>query len=111
MRLSDVRRLAIQDHVRVQFPIPMSEEPSAFICVVDEHGVARVPGLAGAPGFTLEAALAEADEFTVEPVPLASAGKKGSDSGAARMSRAEFEQHCNRKAQPAHAGPAHDHDE
>jgi hypothetical protein len=111
MRLSDVRRLAIQDHVRVHFAIVTAGETGALSCVVDEHGVARVPGLAGVPGFNLEAAVAEAEEFTVEPVPLASAGKKASSARAERLSRAAFEEYCQRKAQPAHAGPAHDHDE
>jgi hypothetical protein len=111
MRLSDVRRLAIQDHVRVHFAIAASGDAGALKCVVDEHGVARVPGLAGVPGFNLEEAVAAAEEFMVEPVPLASAGKKAANARAERFSRAAFEAYCQRKAQPAHAGAAHDHDE
>jgi hypothetical protein len=36
-------------------------------CVVDEHGVARVPALKGVPDFDLEVELAPASEFALEP--------------------------------------------
>lgn len=106
MRLTDVRRLAIQDSVRVRFAVAQGLE-----CVVDHHGIARVPTLASTPDFNLESALESAQEFTLESVPLPSAGKTRSAPGVTRLDRAGFEQLCQRKAQPAHAAAAHDQDE
>jgi hypothetical protein len=70
MRLADVRRLAIRRGARLAFRLS-----SGLECVIDEHGVARVPGLAGPPGFSLEEELSKAERFTLEPANAE--GKKG----------------------------------
>jgi hypothetical protein len=36
-------------------------------CIVNEHGIAQVPGLHSIPDFNLEQELAAASEFLVEP--------------------------------------------
>ena len=62
MTLADLRKLAVRRRMRVCFRIAQGLE-----CVVTEHGVAKVPGLAGAPDFNLEEDLAGAREFRLDP--------------------------------------------
>ena len=65
MKLSDVRRLAIRQQVRVRFRLNNGME-----CIVDEHGVSRVAALDGPPDFNLEDEFAVATSFELEPVRL-----------------------------------------
>jgi hypothetical protein len=58
MTLGDLRKLAIRQQVRIRFSLANGLE-----CVVNEHGVARVPALQGVPDFNLEQELAGAQEF------------------------------------------------
>lgn len=73
MKLADVRKVAIRKGTKIRFAVSDSLE-----CVINEHGIAQVPGLAGLPEFNLEDALRGASQFTLEPVssdkkkPLAS---------------------------------------
>jgi hypothetical protein len=62
MKLADARKLAIRDRISIRFPLPGGRE-----CVVDTHGVARVPGLSGPPDFNLEQEFESATRFTLDP--------------------------------------------
>lgn len=104
MKLLDVRRLAIEERARVRFAIGGGLE-----CVVDEHGLARVPELRGAPDFNLETEFASAQEFRMEVAPRGKAAKQPPVSR--RLTRGELEQLCERKESVAHAAAGQDHDE
>jgi hypothetical protein len=56
--LADLRKLAVRRQTRIRFALEGGLE-----CVVNEHGVARVPGLKRAPDFNLERELAAAQRF------------------------------------------------
>jgi hypothetical protein len=62
MKLADLRKLAIRRQFRIRFALRNGME-----CVIDHHGVARVPALKTVPDFDLEAELASANEFVLEP--------------------------------------------
>jgi hypothetical protein len=68
MKLADLRRLAIRRNIRIHFQLARGWE-----CVVNEHGVAQVPALKGAPDFNLEQELAVVPQFLLES--LAAGGK------------------------------------
>lgn len=59
MTLNDLRRLAVKQRLRIRFAISEGRE-----CVVNEHGVAEVPGLRAA-GIRLDEELERAAAFTV----------------------------------------------
>jgi len=61
MRLIDVRKYAIRHQVRVRFPFG-----NGMQCLIDEHGISRVPDLKAVPDFNLEDEFGRALEFTVE---------------------------------------------
>ena len=61
MKLADLKKLAIKSRVRIRFTPAQGLE-----CLIDEHGIARVPELAAVPSFNLEESLAAASRFTVE---------------------------------------------
>jgi hypothetical protein len=84
MTLQDLRKFAIQKQVQVRFPLS-----NAMECVVDRHGVSRVPGLNGALGRSLDEELAQAAWFSIE----AGEGERRSEGGVQRgkMGRAELE--------------------
>lgn len=62
MKLGDLRKLAIREQAKIRFHLSNGLE-----CVITEHGLAQVPGLAGVPDFNLEQELASAADFTLEP--------------------------------------------
>ena len=62
MTLADLRKLAIRKQTRIKFPLANGME-----CVINERGVAQVPGLNGPPSFNLEEELAGAARFVLEP--------------------------------------------
>ncbi len=62
MTLSDLRKAAVKRHLRIRFRLANGME-----CVVDEHGIARVPELAAPPDFRLERELEQARNFDIEP--------------------------------------------
>jgi hypothetical protein len=75
MKLADLRRVAIRTGARIRFPISGGRE-----CVVNEHGIAQVPALGSTPNsylpnFNLEAELAQAPQFMLEPAVFAGKGK------------------------------------
>ena len=69
MTLADLRKFSIRKQFRIRFPLQNGME-----CVIDEHGVARVPALKSVPDFNLEQELASARQFVLEP--LVAAGEK-----------------------------------
>jgi hypothetical protein len=62
MKLADLRKLSIRQQIKIHFQLPNGLE-----CVVNEHGVARVPALRNIPDFNLERDLEAAGEFFLEP--------------------------------------------
>jgi hypothetical protein len=58
MTLADLRKLAIRSQSRIRFPLANGME-----CVLNEHGVARVPALQGRADFNLEQELVAVREF------------------------------------------------
>ena len=94
MTLADLRKLSIRQQAKVHFRLQNGME-----CIVNEQGVAHVPGLRGVPGFNLEEELAGAAEFLLEPLPPAPSRKLRREDLAAMAS-----------ASPV-AAAAHDHDE
>jgi hypothetical protein len=65
MKLLDLRKLAIKKQHSIRFQMK-----NGMGCVVNEHGVALVPGLNRIPDFNLEQELEGADSFVLEPVEL-----------------------------------------
>ncbi|MCC6291314.1 MAG: hypothetical protein IT164_01590 [Bryobacterales bacterium] len=104
MKLLDVRRLAIEHVARVRFSTSDGSE-----CLIDEHGVARIPTVRRTPDFDLEGEFASVQEFTYEPA--AKAGNARRQAPARRLTRSELEQMCERKELAAHAAASQDHDE
>ncbi|MCS6953037.1 MAG: hypothetical protein RMK57_12320 [Bryobacterales bacterium] len=62
MKLQDARKLTVRQRVRLRFRLRNGME-----CVIDEHGVSRVPELREPPQFNLEEEFAAAESFTLEP--------------------------------------------
>ncbi len=64
MKLADAKRLAVKRGLNIRFSLPDGLE-----CVIDCHGVGRVPGLEGTPSFSLEEGFAAAQTFLIEANP------------------------------------------
>lgn len=62
MKLSDLRKVTVKKNLRIRFTLSNGME-----CVLNEHGVAQVPGLRAVPSFNLEDELAGVQQFLVEP--------------------------------------------
>jgi hypothetical protein len=95
MKLQDLRKLAIQQQARIRFGLSNSME-----CVVDENGVARIPGLRATLDVSLESELASAQRFSLEAV-LAGVRPRS-------LSRPELQAML---APGTSSTPDHDHDE
>ena len=63
MKLADLRKFAIKKQQRIRFPLRNGME-----CLMDERGVALVPGLDRIPDFNLEQELESASTFVLEPL-------------------------------------------
>jgi len=63
VNLNSLRGYAVRNRVRVSFPVA-----GGLICLVNEHGVAKVAGLNAPPQFNLESELSQADSFALEAV-------------------------------------------
>lgn len=100
MRLADLRKLAIKTQQKVRFPLKNGME-----CVVDERGVALVPGLNAIPDFNLERELEAASRFVLEPL---NAGQKNAPKPRT-MAREELETLAC--AQPAAAVHRDEHED
>lgn len=78
MTLLELRRYAIRSRVSVRFSTPESGE-----CVVDPHGVLKIPALRSVPKFKGEALLGSANEFVLDPAD--------GNSKRRKVSRAELQ--------------------
>ena len=76
MKLTDVRKLAVRQQAQFRFPLSGGGD-----CVVDQHGIVRVPGLDRPPSFSLEDEFQQAAEFRLEK----------SGTAGRRLSRRELE--------------------
>jgi len=65
MKLADLRKVTVKKHLRIRFTLSNGME-----CIVNEHGVARIPALRAVPTFNLEDELAGVRQFLVEPAGL-----------------------------------------
>jgi hypothetical protein len=83
MKLTDARKIAIRNQVAIRFQLS-----NGMDCVVDRHGIARVPGLTGAIGNSLEDEFAQATTFWL---------------GTAEVSRTALEQMGKAAPEEAHA--------
>ena len=61
MTLAELRRAAVRKNLRIRFHLSNGME-----CVLDRHGVARIPALQGSPDFRLEDELSSVRIFTIE---------------------------------------------
>jgi hypothetical protein len=75
MRLADLRRAAVKHSSRVVF-----QSAEGMQCVIDEHGLARIPNLKRATQINLEREMQAAREFRVE-----------TDGAAQSLSREQLE--------------------
>ena len=103
MRINDLRRLTIRQKVRVRFPLSNGME-----CVVDEHGISRIPKLSKAPDLNIEDELASAAKFVLETVET---GKEKAGSVRVRkLSRTDLESMAASAGSSA-APSGHEHEE
>jgi len=65
MTLADLRKVTVKKQLRIRFTLSNGME-----CLLNEHGIARVPDLRSVPAFNLEEELAGAQEFLVEPAAV-----------------------------------------
>lgn len=101
MKLSDIRKVAVKTNVRIRFHLPNGME-----CVLDEHGIARIPGLKSIPDFNLEEQFAGVERFLLEPVLQARAK---APAVVRKLSRAELA--ALAAPQSALAGHAAEHED
>jgi hypothetical protein len=78
VKLSDIRRLAIKQQLKIHYRLRNGME-----CIVTEQGIAQVPALKSVPDFNLEEELAVAGEFLLEPAMPLPPRKIGRDELAA----------------------------
>jgi hypothetical protein len=95
MKLIDARRLVIRDQVSLRFAVEGGRE-----CVVDRHGIVRLPGITTAPEFRVEEEFSKAPEFHIERPGVP----------PRRLSRAELEK-LTQAGAAEHAQSSADHDE
>lgn len=86
MKLADVKRLAVRRGLNIRFNLPDGSE-----CVIDCHGVGRVPGLNGPPNFNLEESFAAAQTFLVEANP-GPGQRAGGSLGRQLLRRSQLEE-------------------
>jgi hypothetical protein len=82
MKLVDARRIAIRSQVDIRFPLSNGME-----CVIDRHGIARVPGIQGALEVNLEEEFERSQVFWF---------------GAAEVSRTALEQMGKTRPEEVH---------
>lgn len=61
--LLEMRRYAIRNRARIRFTLPQAGE-----CVVNEHGLLKLPPLQSVPDFKLDSSLGEVEQFILDPV-------------------------------------------
>ncbi|MCZ2077576.1 MAG: hypothetical protein HUU41_05490 [Bryobacteraceae bacterium] len=100
MKLTDIRTYAIRQQVRVRFSITNGME-----CIINEHGISKVPLLNRPPDFNLEQEFSRVSDFTVEPV---AAGNGRRAQKREMFSRAELEARIGAAPSAAHTVAEHD---
>jgi len=101
VKLADLRKLAIKQQQTIRFPLK-----NGMNCVMDQRGVALVPGLDRVADFNLETELESAASFVLEPV--LPAGQKNPPKPRT-VTREEMNALVN--AAPAAAAHHDDHDD
>jgi hypothetical protein len=99
MKLIDLRKLAIKKQHRIRFHLRNGME-----CVMDQRGVALVPGLDRIPDFNLEQELESATTFVIEPLNV------GQKNAPKPVTLTRDEMGAMAKAGPG-AGQHDDHDD
>ncbi|HUQ90501.1 MAG TPA: hypothetical protein VM120_02390 [Bryobacteraceae bacterium] len=100
MKLAELRRLTIKKQLRIRFKLPNGME-----CLIDEHGLAKVPALKNLPDFNLEQDLAQATAFQVETLAADPAKVKPQATSVEQLNK------LIASVSPGAAQAAHDHDE
>jgi hypothetical protein len=100
VKLVDLRKLAIKKQHRIRFHLRNGME-----CVMDQRGVALVPGLDRIPDFNLEQELESAVTFVLEPLNV---GEKNAPKPL-KLAREELAAMVN--AAPGAAGHHDEHDD
>ena len=100
MKLVDLRKLAIKKQHRIRFHLRNGME-----CVMDQRGVALVPGLDRIPDFNLEQELEAAATFVIEPLNV------GEKNAPKPLTLAREELAAMMHAAPGAAGHHDDHDD
>jgi len=100
VKLVDLRKLAIKQQQKIRFPLK-----NGMSCLMDQRGVALVPGLDRVSDFNLETELEAASSFVLEPV--VPAGQKNPPKPRT-LTREEMSALVT--AAPAAAGHHDDHD-
>jgi hypothetical protein len=101
MKLNDIRRLTVRQKVRIGFALSNGME-----CVVDEHGISRIPKLAGPLDLNVETELAQASRFTMQG--LAGDSGKGPNTRPRTLNRGELEAMTAAGAAAGHSHQEHD---
>ena len=96
MKLAELRKLAVRQHLRIGFSLSNGAE-----CIIDEHGVVKIPSLKKVPDFNAEQELSSAREFRIEP-----AAGAGSPARSRVASREELT--AMTASAPQHASAPHD---
>jgi len=96
MKLTDVRKMAIRQQTRVRFRLSDGTE-----CVVNEDGIARMPGIRDVPQLNLEDEFSQATEVQLETPGNAT------KTSVRTVSRAELERLVSNQPVPT----PDDHDE
>ncbi len=87
---NDLRRYAIKNRTAITCRVRSADQ----VCVVNEKGLLKIPGISGRPPYNVEDVLARADEFTLT----------GPDKRARPVSRAELAALLN-PPKPAEVAP------
>jgi regulator of RNase E activity RraA len=87
MNLSDVRRIAVRQKSKIEFAVPAGD-----ICVVDDQGVVRIPGLRQAPSYRVSEEFERVEEFQLT-----------GPAGTRRLSRKDLETMCQASGPPGAA--------
>jgi hypothetical protein len=95
VNLASLRRYAARQNLRIRFPLPQGLE-----CLIDEHGVARIPGLRSSPGLNLESELERTERFMLEP---AEAGRQSTPKVLSRPEMSALTDKPGGSATPAEA--------